>query len=276
MTTSTLHDRRSPTPVSVNGTRLSVERHGRGAPLLLIHGGGEDASMLRPQAKSLARARFEVITYDRRGTGGSGRDDWPGAGAGQHAADAAALLDALDHTPATVVGVSSGAVVALALAARHPEVVARVVAWEPPAVGIIPDGPAVTAALMAPVEAHLAAHPGDFVGAQAILLSAILGVPVSTDDPAFAAARANAEPMIRDEPAITLHRLRAADVKGRNLTVAVGSAPNELIAAATAVLAAWTGRDPVRLVADHEVYLTDPSVLTDLVAHCRRAGESRR
>jgi pimeloyl-ACP methyl ester carboxylesterase len=276
MTTPTLPDRLSPTPVCANGTRLAVERRGRGAPLLLIHGGGEDASMLRPQAKSLARAGFDVITYDRRGTGGSGRDGWPGDGAGQHAADAAALLDALGHTPATVVGVSSGAIVALALAVRHPEVVERVVAWEPPAAGIVPDGPTTTAALMAPVDAHLAAHPGDFVGAQAILLSAILGFPVSTDDPAFAAARANAEPMVRDEPTITLHQLGVDDVKDRNLTVAVGSAPNELIAAATEVLAAWTGREPVRVVADHEVYLSDPSVLTDLVIGCHRAGESRR
>jgi pimeloyl-ACP methyl ester carboxylesterase len=244
-------------------------------PLLLIYGGGEDASMLRLQAKSLARVRFEVITYDRRGTGRSGRDDWPGDGAGQHAADAAALLDALVHVPATVVGVSSGAIVALALAARHPEAVERVVAWEPPAAGILPDGPAVTAALMEPVRAHLTAHPGDFVGAQAILLSAILGFPVSTDDPASAAARANAEPIVRDEPTIALHELSVDDVKDRNVIVAVGSAPNELIAAATEVLAGWTGRDPVRVEADHEVYLSDPSVLTDLVTRCRRAAESR-
>jgi pimeloyl-ACP methyl ester carboxylesterase len=174
-----------------------------------------------------------------------------------------------------VVGVSSGAIVALALAAQHPEAVERVVAWEPPAAGILPDGPAITAALMEPVRAHLAANPGDFVGAQAILLSVILGFPVSTDDPAFAAARANAEPMVRDEPTITLHQLNVDDVRDRNVTVAVGSAPNELIAAATAVLAGWTGRDPVRVEADHEVYLSDPSVLTELVTRCRRTGESR-
>jgi hypothetical protein len=41
------------------------------------------------------------------------------------------------------------------------------------------------------------------------------------------------------------------------------------------VLAAWAGRDPVRIVAEHEVYLTDPSVLTDLISRCDRAGESR-
>ena len=94
--------------------------------------------------------------------------------------------------------------IALDLAARHPDAVGRVVAWEPPAAGVVPGGDTITAEIMAPVEAHLAAHPGDFVGAQALLLSAVLGFPVSVDDPAFAAARANAEPFVRDEPAITL------------------------------------------------------------------------
>ena len=65
--------------VDVNGTTLHVERRGAGAPVLLIHGGGEDASMLAGQAASLADAGYEVATYDRRGTGRSGREDWPGA-----------------------------------------------------------------------------------------------------------------------------------------------------------------------------------------------------
>jgi pimeloyl-ACP methyl ester carboxylesterase len=249
----------------VNGTTLSIERRGRGQPLLLVHGGGEDASMLAAQAEDLAAVGFEVVTYDRRGTGRSGREDWPGGGAGQHADDAAALLEALGLGPATVVGVSSGGVVALALAARHPERVARVVAWEPPAAGVVPGGTEVTAQLMAPIEAHLAAHPGDVVGAQALLLSFIVGVPVAVDDPAFAATRANAEPMVRDEPQVTLEPLSAAGLAGRDVTVAVGSAPNEVIAAAVEVLAGWTGRPPVQVAADHEVYLVDPSVLTGIV-----------
>lgn len=72
------------TTVEVNGTSLHVERRGHGAPLVLIHGGGEDASMLAAQAESLVAAGFEVVAYDRRGTGRSGRQDWPG-GAPQHA-----------------------------------------------------------------------------------------------------------------------------------------------------------------------------------------------
>ena len=50
--------------VSVARTSLAVQRRGSGSPVLVIHGGGEDADMLAKQAESLAAAGFEVITYD--------------------------------------------------------------------------------------------------------------------------------------------------------------------------------------------------------------------
>jgi pimeloyl-ACP methyl ester carboxylesterase len=252
--------------LAVRGTDLYVEQRGDGPPLLLIHGGGEDASMLAAQADDLATAGYQVITYDRRGTGRSGRDDWPGTGADQHADDAAALLAELDTGPAVVVGVSSGGVIALALAARHPDIVDRVIAWEPPALGVVPGAEAINAGIMAPIEAHLAAHPGDYVGAQAILLTTILGFPVSVDDPAFSAARANAEPMIRGEPAITLRPFAAGELADAPVTVAVGSTPNEAVAAGVAALTDRLGRDPMTVDGEHEVYLSDPTVLTGVVA----------
>ncbi|MEJ3655159.1 alpha/beta hydrolase [Actinomycetes bacterium KLBMP 9759] len=255
-----------PSAVAAAGTTLHVEQYGTGRPLLLVHGGGEDAAMLTAQARQLAEIGYRVITYDRRGTGGSGREAWPGNGADQHADDAAALLDALDAAPAVVLGVSSGGVVALALAARHPDQVSRVVAWEPPASGVLPDAEAANAALMAPVQAHLQERPDDYVGAQAILLTEILGFPVQVDDPAFAATRINAEPMIRDEPTITLRPFDAGELRAVPVTVAVGTAPNPLVGAAVARLAELTGRAPVIVDgAEHEVYLSDPRVLTALV-----------
>ena len=252
--------------VPVRGTELYVEQRGDGPPLLLVHGAGEDSSMLSAQADDLAAAGHRVITYDRRGTGRSGRDGWPGGGADQHADDAAALLAEIGTGPAVVVGVSSGGVVALALAVRHPGAVAHVVAWEPPALGVVPGAEAINAEIMAPVDAHLAAHPGDHAGAQAILLTAIVGFPVSVDDPAFAAARANAEPMVRDEPAITLRPFAAGELPGDvPVTLAVGSNPNEVVAAAAEQLARRLGREPVTVEGDHEVYLSDPAVLTGVV-----------
>jgi pimeloyl-ACP methyl ester carboxylesterase len=260
--------------VAVNGTTLYTELRGVGPRMLLIHGGGEDAGMLAPQAESLAAEGYAVATYDRRGTRRSGREDWPGTGAAQHADDAAALVQALDWRAPIVVGVSSGAVIALELASRHPGAVGPVIAWEPPAVGIIPDGAEAAAALMAPVDAHLAAHPRDFVGAQALLLSRVLGQPVGVDDPAFAAARANAEPFVRDEPVITTAPLDRGSLAAADITIAVGSTPNDVVAAAVDVLVDWTGRPAVRVDADHEVYLTDPAVLTGIVNDVQVSAKS--
>lgn len=254
--------------IGVNATTLAVDRIGSGRPVLLIHGGGEDAAMLAGQAASLADAGFEVITYDRRGTGRSGRDAWPAAAeaaADQHADDAAALIDELELEDPIVVGVSSGGVVALRLAARHADQIGRVIAWEPPLAGIIPGGAELSAQIMQPINEYLADHPDDFVGAQAILLSAILGFPVDADDPAFAGTRANAEPMIRDEPSITLASVTADELAGCDITLAIGSEPNDLIAAAAAELAALEGIDIVQVEGSHEIYMTDPSVLTGIV-----------
>ncbi len=251
--------------VAVNGTTLRYTRQGHGPPLLLVHGAGEDAGMLTAQAAAFATGGYDAITYDRRGTAESGREDWPGAGAGQHADDAAALLDALDARGATVLGLSSGGIVALALAARQPEAVGRVFAWEPPAVGVIPGGAEMTAQILQPIEAHLTEHPGDYVGAQALLLTLILGFPVEVDDPAFEDARRNAESMIRDDPAITLEPFDPASFTDRAVTVVVGDQPNEVVAGAVLALGAFPDIDVVRIHAGHEVYFEDPAALVDVV-----------
>jgi pimeloyl-ACP methyl ester carboxylesterase len=222
--------------------------------------------MLAPLAERLAADGHRVITYDRRGTGGSGRDAWPGSGARQHADDAAALLRALHAEGADVLGLSSGGVIALDLAVRHPTVVRKTFVWEAPAVGVVRGGEALNAQITAPIERHLAAHPGDYVGAQAIVLSAILGSRVTVDDPRFAAARANAEPMIRDEPKTTLRTFSARELADLDVTIGVGTAPNNIVAAAARRLGQLTGRRPLVVDTDeHEVYLSDPSVLADVL-----------
>lgn len=251
--------------IDVHDTTLVADTRGEGRPLLLIHGGGEDATMLAAQAESLATAGYEVTAYDRRGTGRSGRDAWPGGGAAQHADDAQGLIDALGLDSPTIVGVSSGAVIALALAARHPRAVGRVVAWEPPALGVVPGGSLAQSALMMPARRHLRRHPGDYVGAQATLLRLILGRPVTVDDPALAAARANAEAMIRDEPGIPTYRFRRRDLSDVDVTVGLGSETIPPIRIAARRIGSWTGRPPVRVTGPHEVYLSDPSVLTGIV-----------
>ena len=147
----------------VNGTTLHVEVRGSGPALLIIHGGGEDAEVWRPVAERLED--FTVVTYDRRGTQRSGRDDWPGGGSAQHADDAAALLRALRLAEVTVFGSSSAGIVALQLALRHPTLVRRALVFEPGLFRQVPGVAPTLAPVYSAIDDHLAAHPGDCVGA---------------------------------------------------------------------------------------------------------------
>ncbi|MGW2046373.1 alpha/beta fold hydrolase [Streptomyces sp. NPDC001858] len=123
----------------IDGTGLYHEVRGSGPALLMISGAGGDAGYYTAVAEDLADA-FTVITYDRRGNSRSG-----GAGDGpmrlaQQASDARALIDGLAGGRALVFGNSAGAIIGLTLAAAHPEAVAGLIAHEPPAVNVLPDG----------------------------------------------------------------------------------------------------------------------------------------
>jgi pimeloyl-ACP methyl ester carboxylesterase len=95
---------------------------------LLVHGTGAYADIWSPVLDGLARA-YRVIAYDRRGFARS--SPALGGGLAEHARDAAALLNALGASPATVVGWSGGGVIALDLAASFPDCVAALVLAEP-------------------------------------------------------------------------------------------------------------------------------------------------
>jgi pimeloyl-ACP methyl ester carboxylesterase len=89
-----------------------------------------------------------VVTYDPRGIGRSERTD--GAKESwveQHADDVHRLISALDAGPVDLFGSSGGAVTGLVLVAKHPEQVRTLVAHEPPAASLLPDGEPVLAAL---------------------------------------------------------------------------------------------------------------------------------
>jgi pimeloyl-ACP methyl ester carboxylesterase len=81
-----------------------------------------------------------VVTYDPRGVERSERTD--GANVSDpdlHADDLHRLISALGDAPVDIFGSSGGAVVGLALVARHPERVRKLVAHEPPAAPVLPD-----------------------------------------------------------------------------------------------------------------------------------------
>lgn len=110
--------------VRVGGSDLYHEEMGEGVPILLIHPSGATASTWGSAVDGLARIG-RVITYDRRGYARSGGE--PVRRVSAHTADAAALLDQEATAPAVVVGMSSGAMIAVDLAVRRPDLVRAVI-----------------------------------------------------------------------------------------------------------------------------------------------------
>ena len=163
---------------------------GDGEPLVLVHGAWTGASTWALLTGPLS-ARYEVIAYDRRGHSGSTRGTAT-PDRRRHEEDLAALIEALGRGPVHLAGTSYGALVALELAGRRPELVRSVVAHEPPAVALHP-APEMEV-LFASVGAQIAA--GDAAGAtRRFFEEAVLGpggwslVP----EPVQAAAIGNAE-----------------------------------------------------------------------------------
>jgi pimeloyl-ACP methyl ester carboxylesterase len=152
----------------IAGTCLYAEIRGSGPPLLVIGAADEDAEFYRGIAERLAD-ELTVVTYDRRGTRRSGREDWPGGGSVQHADDAAALLAELGLQDVTVLGSSAGAIVALRLALRHAEVVKTALCFEPGLFRLARGGDELRHRGQAAVQEHLASHPDDWAGASAAL-----------------------------------------------------------------------------------------------------------
>ncbi|WP_327137703.1 alpha/beta hydrolase [Streptomyces sp. NBC_01340] len=111
-------------------------------PLLLIIPGGAGHPMGLEGAVARLSERFTVVTYDPLGLS---RGPLDGPVEDQRVevwSDRAhQLLDSLlpDGGSAYVFGMSSGGIVALDLLARHPERLRRVVAHEPPSIGVLPD-----------------------------------------------------------------------------------------------------------------------------------------
>jgi pimeloyl-ACP methyl ester carboxylesterase len=108
-----------------NGRRVSALVWGDADPeLVLVHGGAQNAHTWDTVALALNRP---LVAVDLPGHGHSDwREDrryWPA----DNAADVAAAMRALAPSPDVVVGMSLGGLTSVALGARHPELVPRLV-----------------------------------------------------------------------------------------------------------------------------------------------------
>jgi pimeloyl-ACP methyl ester carboxylesterase len=156
--------------VEANGLRLAYETIGdpSGTPLLLIMGLGSQMLSWPDEFCQLFVDRgYQVVRYDNRDIGLSthfteaGMPDLMARLGGTEvptpylvddmADDAAALLDALDLSPAHIVGVSMGGMIAQALAIRHPDHVRSLTSiMSTPNPNISPPDPIAISELMRP------------------------------------------------------------------------------------------------------------------------------
>jgi pimeloyl-ACP methyl ester carboxylesterase len=110
---------------NINDVRIYYETYGAGPPILVLHGGSGTLENMSYQIRALAPARF-VIAPDSRGHGRSTDSSAPLSYA-LMASDMLALLDQLQIGRTDIVGWSDGAIIALDIAAHHPERVGKIV-----------------------------------------------------------------------------------------------------------------------------------------------------
>jgi pimeloyl-ACP methyl ester carboxylesterase len=127
--------------IDAGDVRLHAVIGGEGPPLLLIHGWPGSWYYWRLVMPALAHD-FEVIAVDQRGIGLSDKPE-TGYDTASLANDLVGLMDALGHRQFAVVGVDTGLLIGYALAADHPDRVARVALGEAPLPGITPPAPLI-------------------------------------------------------------------------------------------------------------------------------------
>lgn len=108
--------------IAANHITLFYEKTGVGAPLLLLHGNGEDHRIFDKLAAKLARD-FTIYAIDSRNHGQSMQtEDYAYE---TMAEDVHAFIEALGLKKAHIIGFSDGAIIGLLLAMRHAEDVAK-------------------------------------------------------------------------------------------------------------------------------------------------------
>ena len=128
--------------VTTGNGALHVERLGRGgSAVLLLHGFGTNASLWRKVGARLAGQGLHVLAPDLLGHGESDRPIDPVYDLGSQADTLAEAMAALRVPRAVVVGQDVGALVGLAMAARHPSRVLRLALVNPPDLSELPPAP---------------------------------------------------------------------------------------------------------------------------------------
>lgn len=211
------------TVISKDGTIITYDRMGQGAPVILVSGALVDRQASQPLAETL-KQHFTIFNYDRRGRGASG-DTLPYA-VEREIEDINALIDAAGGS-AFLCGFSSGAALALEAAASG-LAIRKLALWEPPYIvaGSRPYPPADNAKTL--IDLIAAGRRGD---ATEFFMLKVVGLPpeVVADarkQPSWSALEALADTLVYDTTILgdySLPVVRAARVKTPTLVMAGGA-----------------------------------------------------
>lgn len=143
-----------------NGITLHYAEVGSGTPVVFVHGSISDLEYWKDQVNAFG-LKYRAIIYSRRYNYPNKNPAQYGYSAVVDADDLAAFIERLHLDKVYVVGHSYGALTALFLATRHPELIRAAVLAEPPAVSLLahmPDEEAAAGnALYADMQEHLVA-----------------------------------------------------------------------------------------------------------------------
>jgi pimeloyl-ACP methyl ester carboxylesterase len=124
--------------LEARGIEIAWSEAGEGPPVLLVHETAAGAAVWSEVSETLA-ARARAINYDRRGWGStSAPEDYRRTTVEEQSEDAVALLDAAEAAPAVIAGAGVGAMVALDLLIRRPDLVTATLLVEPPILQLLP------------------------------------------------------------------------------------------------------------------------------------------
>lgn len=125
--------------LEARGVQLSWGERGEGSPVLLIHETATNGAVWAPVAGAL-QEKARAVFYDRRGWGASSvPDGYRRTTIQEQSEDAAVLIEDLGAGPVVVCGAGLGAVIALDLLLRRPELLAGAILIEPPLLGLVPE-----------------------------------------------------------------------------------------------------------------------------------------
>jgi pimeloyl-ACP methyl ester carboxylesterase len=124
---------------ALHGVELRYRRRGEGPPVLCLHETAATGAVW-DRLREAVDDDACLVDYDRRGWGeSSAPDPYLRTTVAEQSEDAAALLEHLDAAPALLCGAGLGAVAALDLMQRRPELVRGAIVVEPPLLAFVAD-----------------------------------------------------------------------------------------------------------------------------------------